>query len=813
MADIGTPSTAFSPRSDGLEQGPGGADQCAGRAERRRGGDLQKGSLRRPNEREPRQAESADEGTSSGAASSCDATVELSHVEVSGRDFRRLQEEVVSLNLRLDGAQTELAGAADAKTLEVKDAVEREKRIAALAHSALQNRMASIEQELRGIRRSQPEEEEPPPTLVVHGRPSEPVDRDLQQLVPHSMQALQEEIRELRGCLEGEKVQREAQDAMIQESIKRHLVYEKVARELHYSSFEELIEQRIADERALLHGHESLLRERLGTLEQSIVGDTAERLGAELREARERLDQLQGRLPEGSQLEQRLALVESLVGLARGPRGRPAPGAGRQAAASEWGGHQLPLMERLDCLEGMLGAAAERHAHDVRDLAATQGAHGRTLELLSAALPGQAEAMERLRCLEGLLGTSSGEGGCQDPSCIRARLDQVSSRLAACEAQGPTLARVEADVASAAAEQGLLGKRVLELSASLAETTDEMAKELQALHGKIGQMDEHLEACKGHSECLAELQRDRDAAADNISRVWQDHASVREQVGRVEASLSSLSAEHATELELVRGESVEQARKLQAMQSEQAVWSEDLAAARHQLMERIERLERLLDPAKLASQAGALGTASLALELEELKSAHAMHLIELKAIKAAHANHFTVSECLGTMDKHSKQLEEAQRRLDQLQKRMVTCEKGGSTQVIPLHRSGSRSPNHRTGNDTHHAELKERVDHLECLVGAVDKHTKELEGMKAAQAKYAKQLASIKGTPANQTARCSRLTDVGKAMDDATDRYAKGLAATSATLDQLNNCLSPDRRCESPVKTTARVQSMGSWTG
>jgi chromosome segregation ATPase len=295
-------------------------------------------------------------------------------------------------------------------------------------------------------------------------------------------------------------------------------------------------------------------------------------------------------------------------------------------------------------------------------------------------------------------------------------------------------------------------------------------------HASVNERLDYLEGLIGdsvekHAKEVAELKASHDKHAVALSRHAKDldqykgggqvhHASIEERLNYVERMIGDSADKHANELAAAqtklealqnRLQSVDRqaaapaAVDVQRAHSAVASLKTTLDDRHNSLQERVDYLERQLgDSAEKHAR-----------ELKALKDAHGRHARDLESVKS-NTKHASVEERLDyvekaigdSADKHAAELAAAHSKLEQMHGRLLSCESHANT-VGELRKAHSGLSSDKNSWEMSHASLKERVDHLDMLLGeAGEKHGKGLEAALAKLDQLNSRLAACERTGA-----------------------------------------------------------------
>mmetsp|Transcript_105874 Transcript_105874/g.265100 ORF Transcript_105874/g.265100 Transcript_105874/m.265100 type:complete len:978 (+) Transcript_105874:186-3119(+) len=532
--------------------------------------------------------------------------------------------------------------------------------------------------------------------------------------------------------------------------------------------------------KVLQHGtqltHHASVQERMQYLEQ-LIGDSADKHAAELASAHSKLQDMHGRM---TACERQGYVLSDLQ---------------KDRAVKEQ--HHASLQERVDYLEQAFGDSADKHSAELLALKAAHDKHLATLsrtakdvELVKGSQGArQASVEDRLSGLERVLGDSAENHG-EELSSLKASHDKLHARLAACEAQGTSHGK---SVAALASEKK-------SLMAAVSATKDR----IDGLETAHGDHNDRLEALKAsHDKHVAGLSKQA-KDLDTLKSAHAKHATMGERVDYLEKLMGDSADRHIEELRGAKaqldrmhsrvaacekqGGAVDDLRKAHDRLSKD---KQELANNHLGVQERLEYLERLLGDS----------AAKHASELADLKAAHEKHAAamskhakDLDTVKGKSVHHASIEERLkyleqvtgDSADKHNAQLATAQAKLDALHGRMQSVEKASGA-LGEVQKATNDLSSRKTELEADHASLQDRVNYLEKSLGdSVEKHARELKGLKDAHARHGKDLESVKAGSVKHATVDERLDYLEKAMGDSADKHVAELAAAHARLEQLH---------------------------
>jgi len=322
------------------------------------------------------------------------------------------------------------------------------------------------------------------------------------------------------------------------------------------------------------------------------------------------------------------------------------------------------------------------------------------------------------------------------------------------------------------AHHASLKERVEYLEGSLGDSADRHARDIQASHTKLEQLHSRLVACEKNGASVGELQKLHAGLTAQDSTHAANHASLKERVDYLESQLGDSAGRHARELESLKSshsKHADELRGLRAASAEHSSLADRLAFVERALGDSADRHAKELAAAhaRLEGMHTRLGACEQhGAALADLKKSHSSLATDKVTLEMHHS---TLSERVDyiegiigdSADKHSQALELAHAKFDQLQGRLHACERHGA-HLGDLQKSHSSLANDKVKLETDHATLKERVDYLESLVGdSSERHSKELDALKASHAKL------LSDAKANH----SRLSEVMSQEKEARDGH------------------------------------------
>jgi len=155
-------------------------------------------------------------------------------------------------------------------------------------------------------------------------------------------------------------------------------------------------------------------------------------------------------------------------------------------------------------------------------------------------------------------------------------------------------------------------------------------------------------------------------------------------------------------------------------------------------------------------------------------------------------------------DKHTKAVEGAMCKLDQMFTRLSACERAGNS-IGDLQRAHASLSTEKTQLEAHHATLKERVDFLETTLGDnVDKHAKALDALRKDHTKLLGE-SKVKHSQfeVQHSSVSDRLAYLEKLIGDSADRHKEELDSAHSKIETLHGRVS---QCEASGRLVASLR-------
>mmetsp|Transcript_28375 Transcript_28375/g.51223 ORF Transcript_28375/g.51223 Transcript_28375/m.51223 type:complete len:660 (+) Transcript_28375:57-2036(+) len=379
--------------------------------------------------------------------------------------------------------------------------------------------------------------------------------------------------------------------------------------------------------------------------------------------------------------------------------------------------------ERLAFLEKALGDSADKHdrhlqeiqnlQRNIREVSSAHDHHGRELDGLKLAKEHHASLQERVVFLEKTIGDSA------DKHTAHTRaLEEV--RKASDAAKGhhsDQLDRLSREKEALHAKHASVEERLKFLETSLGDSADRHHQELKSTHSKIDQL---------HSK-LADEQRNRehhqsstkDIVNQHISREQEkrdrDHASLQDRMKFLEKAIGDSADKHARELEMHKGQ----------RDAQHATVEERLKYVEQVIGDSADRHTKLLEAQRREIEEHKRQLTDHKREFQDHKSGFETHKAQRETHHASLDERVNFLEkSLGdSADKHEQAQQKNQEQLEKHRREALEHK--------------SRLEDHKVQGEKKHANLEQRLDYIEKLVGdSADRHAKMLEETKAGQAKH-----------------------------------------------------------------------------
>lgn len=261
--------------------------------------------------------------------------------------------------------------------------------------------------------------------------------------------------------------------------------------------------------------------------------------------------------------------------------------------------HHATLKERVDYLEGVLGESKTKHDQELEVLKKAHAAHSKEAKASSSR---HATVDERLQRLEKLLKDGL-EGHAQHISAAHAKLEQVHSRVAACEQHGARLSQLHSSHAGQATDkaahseknfaqltvkveylESLIGesaekhqkntKEVVQVAHSklisegqhrdlkhatleerlkyvektLGDSFEEHTQALTAAHSKLQDMHARVALCEAHSTAIETLKKSHSSLQGDHAAREVHHGNVGERLSYLEKLFGETADRHGKEV-------------------------------------------------------------------------------------------------------------------------------------------------------------------------------------------------------------------------------------------------------------------------
>mmetsp|Transcript_51792 Transcript_51792/g.150580 ORF Transcript_51792/g.150580 Transcript_51792/m.150580 type:complete len:1459 (-) Transcript_51792:92-4468(-) len=575
---------------------------------------------------------------------------------------------------------------------------------------------------------------------------------------------------------------------------------------------------------AQLHGdltrvHEerhASLAERVSFLEKKL-GDSADKHARELQVAHAKVDEMHLRLNEqhgglkerhGS-LESRMQAVERFVKEAVDRHARELD----DSRASQLKLHQDAKVreaqhgtveQRLRELEAMCGTGMSKHAKAL-DLAGNRldQLHNRLNEHHNQ-LVSHGTLQERVSSVEKALHDNQVKHD-EERADLAARLEQIRGRLSACEAgmgAFDAMKKSHQDLVSSKAKHDAnhesVAQRMEYLEEVMQKLGDQTHREGAESKTKLDQLAKRVSECERQASMISDLQKAHAGLANDKATAETYRATLRERVDYLEIAVGSSAEKHFKELEALKTAHSRLAAESKTREAHHSSIQERVAFIEQQLGESADKHAKELSAAhaKLEHLHGRLSVCEAhGVAIDGLKKSHAT-LAQDKASRESH--HRSVGERLDYLErmvgdsaeKHARELANAHSKLDQVHNRLSACERQSSA-IGDLQQAHADMAQGKSTLDLQHEAVRSQMEDLHrAVVAHGDKHTKELEAMKAAHARI---LNEHKARDSHHATVAARLEQVEASLADHAERHVREITATHTKCDHLQARLSEDR--------------------
>ncbi|CAE7328362.1 unnamed protein product [Symbiodinium natans] len=507
-------------------------------------------------------------------------------------------------------------------------------------------------------------------------------------------------------------------------------------------------------------------------------------------------------------------------------------------------GH-MPFTDRMEYLEQFMGDSLGKHekvlngyksgirANDgfkTVELAATLGdhadKHGKALAELQAKMTSDtksshASLAERLKYIEQLLGDSVSKHG-QELADAKAKLDEMHVRVTGCEAHGDSLkkdhhgsqVRLEEHHATLAQRLDFLEKAMGDSFEKHAKAHGASLDTLKKAHSSLQSLI--LSRAQTHGEHIDTLKKAHNALTGSKAQQDVTHASLRERVDFLEASLGDNADKHGKALaELKASHAKMLSGKVEPligakghMNRQRGVKPRLVRPARVEgrLSERLQYIEQTLGDS-LTKHAQELSDARAKLgEMHTRVSQCEVHGEHIDSLKKAHTalagnkvkleekleeHHATLAERVNALE---KELASTGAKVDAAHSRVSderAAREAHGASLDTLQKSHNSLQSQKAQQDAFHASLRERVEFLESSLGDnADKHGKALAELRAS---HAKMVTDAKTKETAHSSLTERLQYVEQLLGDSATKHAQELADARVKLDEMHGRVS---KCE-----------------
>jgi len=558
--------------------------------------------------------------------------------------------------------------------------------------------------------------------------------------------AVESNMRDLREIVTGERLAREQHHGTVQEVIKKHLAEDGAARDLKHCSLEDSFE-RLAGEKRKLHERHASIEERVKFLEAT-VGDSADKHNREIEAAHSKIKESSEK--HRQDLEAAQAKLQAAHARLDQLHAHVSQTSHSQLMVSE-ASAAATLEDRLTRLEQHCCSSESR---------------------LSSSLESQmASVKDRVQYLEGVIGDSADKHSKALEAAhgkIRESAERHSQELEVAQANLQA-AHARLDQLHAHVSQQQLRSAEVSVSASIEQRLARAEQSLEMTESRLNvSVDGQLASLKERIISLEGLVNNP-TEKNEKSELQDRHATLKDRVDFMEHLLGASAdkhEKHALGLEGLRAKIEQSLGRISALE-------------RHaRELEEYHRACAVFTPeekAGLDARLQMLGSNSdrRAKDVEMLKSSHARVATELEGFKTEH--HASTHDLAKAKDK-----------LEELHGRVTTCE-------VQSKKNSDGHVNMKSQSEAQekvHATLAERLDYLEAMLGdSADRHGKELEALKAAHARHAKDVQGAKAAQAHHASMAERFEYLEGALREASEKTDRALLAAAGRIDELQGRL------------------------
>eukprot|EP00930_Biecheleria_cincta_P027825 TRINITY_DN19469_c0_g2_i1.p1 TRINITY_DN19469_c0_g2~~TRINITY_DN19469_c0_g2_i1.p1 ORF type:complete len:1658 (+),score=455.73 TRINITY_DN19469_c0_g2_i1:49-5022(+) len=554
----------------------------------------------------------------------------------------------------------------------------------------------------------------------------------------------------------------------------------------------------VEDRHSELHGKFNAHGQRLGTLEQNL-GEHARRQDAMWLEAGETAqkahDALETSLKEDIAAVKAQLLAEGAEHMTRIER--------LAREQDEFDERHSSSLERMASLEKAQLDEAKLRSEAISDLRSAQAGQTQQLEALDRANQIRIERFEtrasgewhkedfqhlqRLLDAERSAREAELEGLREQVTCEEETREQSVAKLQErCRAFERSLEQTKQENARTREEHGRLVDRHTSVSEKLAfvETKGGL---IDDAHEKLDELKRRITRCEQHGDWIGDIQRAQASLESDRTSLESDHELLRGRVLELDRRLQEATEAHAKTTELLRSDAARFSSQAKVQDSNQA-----------SLAERLDRVESSVVPA-VEGHTRELSETSLKFErlqgrlaaCEKLGQSFGEELqqVQAKSREAVLAAEKEVQDRFGSLEQGNEQASEEQRRelervngrMEQLETRLVSCERLTGPTLTDIQTLQARWPAEKASLESHLSSLRDRLDELEPSLGELSSgQAKTLDFVRADLEQLRGRVSAAEQQQASAHGELRRLLDAELAGAQAALRERLG-----ETLQQL----------------------------
>lgn len=536
-------------------------------------------------------------------------------------------------------------------------------------------------------------------------------------------------MQELHGKLQDEKNHREEKLLHITGHIRDQVSGEQKTREEQHASIEEQVK-----------------------FLESVIGDNAEKHSKGLEEHGKGVKAL-SEMHAGT--AERLDFIEQTLGVSVEKQAKDLS----SFISQQLGGRTTPMQERLDYLEKIMGDSAHQHGPTEH----SQMKHS---------------LQERMDFIENMLGDSVQKHS-EELKRMQDRVSELRGKLGVGThgSAHPTDTQVTVESRLKYLEQAL--------GDSEAKHREELKNahgKLEALHGRLGHLevkgatvDELKQKCEKQGTALEDLRSSHANLSTRKSSLDSHHANLKERMDFMESMMGDSADNHNKVLQVHKADHAKLSNDLRVHQANHATLADRMGYMEQLMGDSFEKHAKELAAAmaKMDAMHGKVCEERVGREeslrgeahktsLESLKKAHGNLASEKQTLEKNHSplqerldhlekgSHATLADRVGyieqvmgdSFEKHAQELA-ATAKMDSMRGLAVSHSERVAAVAREAHMASQESLKKAHGSlasqkqalETHHATL-ERIDYLEkALSDSSEKHSRELEALKAAHQK------------------------------------------------------------------------------